>query len=150
MKPILFLILMSQSAISNAQSLSVCCSKTAQSLAITQNHLMVQVGKSKDRNLVSGMYVEDLANYKNFFLYAGVGIHAGVRYELNWKQDGNTIFLAGVTGILGMRYDFKGLFIGADINPRTDIPVFGGCVEHKYCSEDYFGGVSLSIGVKLN
>jgi hypothetical protein len=141
---------MSQCAISIGQSISVRCSKTSQSLAITNKNVIIQAGKSQDRNLISGMYVEDIAHYKNFSFYGGAGIHAGVRYELNWKRDGNTIFLAGVTGIVGIRYNLKGFFIGADINPRTDIPIFGGCVEHKYCSEDYFGGVNLSIGVKLN
>ena len=150
MKQLFILILMSQSAISNGQSLSVRYSNQSQFLAIQQGQVMIQAGKSKDRNLLSGMYVEDIATYKNFSLYGGAGTHAGVRYELNWKQDGNTIFLAGVTGILGIRYDYRGIFIGADINPRTDIPIFGGCHEHKYCSEDYFGGVNLSIGVKLN
>ena len=149
MKNLLTFILISQCAISSGQSLAIRYAATSQTLVLKQNNLMFSAGQSKDRNLISGMYVEDIATYKNFSLYGGAGIHAGVRYELNWKQDGNTIFLAGVTGILGIRYDYRGIFIGADINPRTDLPVFGGCVEHKYCSEDYFGGVGLTMGVKL-
>lgn len=50
MKQLLTLILMSQCAISSGQSISVRCSKTAQSLVLKQNNLMIQAGKSQDRN----------------------------------------------------------------------------------------------------
>jgi len=99
---------------------------------------------------MSFQYAEDLIKIKKFSLYGAVGIHTSVRYELNWKQDGYTIFLAGPTGTLGLKYQINPtLNIAADINGRTDIPIFGGCFEHMYCKESSLGGINLSVGIKL-
>lgn len=127
---------------------------TAVSLSVplhtaTNGSLMVTIAKEPDRNLTYFNYVEKLINWKGMSVYGGAGIQMGSRQTLSWKRDANSIFLAGVCAIGGIQYSFNNMFIGADIMPRVDIPVFGGCEEHRYCSESRVGSVNFSIGLNL-
>lgn len=114
------------------------------------SRLLCMILDDEDRHITSLQYVENLITYKKFNVYAGAGVHAGIRYVLNWKQDGNTIFLMGPTAIAGVKYTpVKALSFSADINPRTDFPWFGGCYMHPHCSESYLGNINLSLQINL-
>lgn len=132
-----------QSATSTAVSLS------APLHTATNGSLMVTIAKEPDRNLTYFNYVETLIKLKNFSVYGGAGLQMGSRQTLSWKRDANTIFLAGVCAVGGVQYKFNNVFVGADLMPRVDIPVFGGCEEHRYCSESRIGSVNFSIGLNL-
>lgn len=103
--------------------------------------------KESNRKLVYAHYSESI-KFKNFALFGGAGIHAGACQTLRFKQDAETIFLAGVTAIGGIRYSYKKIMLQADMLPRTDLPLFGGCMEHRYCSESDMN-FSLSLNIKL-
>jgi hypothetical protein len=113
----------------------------------SKGSLMWVVAKEQDRNLTYLNYIEKI-QVKNFSLYGGAGIHLGSRQTLNWKQDANSIFLAGFSAVGGIAYQFNRFFVGMDIMPRVDLPVFGGCEMHRYCSEAKLNSVNFTIGIK--
>jgi hypothetical protein len=116
----------------------------------TKGDVSLILTKEGDRNLAYIHYIENLNVFKGFDLYGGAGIHLGTRYIMNWKQDGNTIFLLGGTLILGAKYTIgKTVFIAADITPRVDLPLFGDCYLHRNCGQQYVGNVNFSIGINL-
>lgn len=116
----------------------------------TNGNIMLTVGKEHDRRLGYVQYIESFKINKLLSLYYGIGVHFGNRQTLNYKRDGNTTFLAGPSAIGGIRLNVnKTLFISTDVMPRTDIPIFGGCEEHRYCSESTIGAVNLSVGISL-
>lgn len=118
---------------------------------VSKGSIMAVFAKEDDRMLGYFHYTEKLKVTKNLYAYGGAGIHMGAREVLAFKRDANTIFLAGFTGVIGMKYNIKELvYVSADIMPRMDLPLFGGCIEHnKYCKESSFGGINFSIGINL-
>lgn len=118
---------------------------------VSRGSIMAVFAKEGDRRLGYFHYIEKLKVTKNLYAYGGAGIHMGAREVLSFKKDANTIFLAGFTGVIGMKYNIKELvYVSADIMPRMDLPLFGGCIEHnKYCKESSFGGINFSIGINL-
>ena len=103
--------------------------------------------KEQDRKLAYFHYSESI-KLNNFELFGGVGIQAGARNVLRFKRDAESIFLAGFSAIGGMRYTLKRVIFQVDVTPRTDLPVFGGCMEHEYCKESALP-YSASINIKL-
>lgn len=117
---------------------------------VSKGSIMAVFAKEGDRMLGYFHYTEKLKITKNLYGYGGAGIHMGAREVLSFKRDANTIFLAGFTGVLGIKYNIKeSIYISSDIMPRTDIPIFGGCMEHEHCKESSFGGINFSIGINL-
>lgn len=110
--------------------------------------LIWTISKEHDRNLTYLNYTESI-RIKNLSLTGGAGIHLGSRQTLNWKQDANSIFLAGFSAYGSITYQLNSLIIGADIIPRVDLPIFGGCEMHKYCSESTINSINFTIGLKL-
>lgn len=109
--------------------------------------LSLTLTKEADRKLAYVHYSESI-KLNNFELFGGAGIHAGARNILRFKQDAQSIFLAGFSAIGGMRYTLKRFVFQVDVTPRTDLPVFGGCMEHEYCKESALP-YSASLNIKL-
>lgn len=103
--------------------------------------------KEHDRKLAYVHYSEFI-KLNNFELFGGAGIHAGARLVTRFKQDAQSIFLAGFSAIGGMRYTLKRVVFQVDVTPRTDLPVFGGCMMHEYCKESALP-YSASLNIKL-
>lgn len=109
-----------------------------------------------DRRLVYLHYTEKLDQFiklnliKNLHGFGGVGLHIGAREVLSYKKDAQTIFLAGATAVVGLKYNIKEVvYISADMMPRVDFPFFGGCDMHKHCGDMKIGSVNFSIGINL-
>lgn len=156
MKYLILLFLSSTTyGLTYGQQLSVRKSNTSTGLALSvplntasKGSLMMAFVKEHDRNLTYFNYVEKI-QLKRLSIYGGVGVHLGNRQTLNWKRDANTIFLAGACAVGGVQYSVHNFFIGADIMPRVDVPLFGGCEMHRYCGESSIGSVNFSIGLNL-
>lgn len=124
--------------------------------AITKGSVSASLMREGDRNIIYFHYSEKLNQFvklnliKNLYTFVGAGLHMGVRETTSYKGDANTIFLAGATAVVGVKYDIKDVvYISADMMPRFDFPFFGGCEMHKKCGEMKIGAVNFSIGVNL-
>jgi hypothetical protein len=157
MKQVLIILLIIVSNTSLGQHIGVRYSTQSKGISmsvpvgtLSKGSIMATFAGEGDRRLAYFHYTEKLKITKNLYGFGGAGIHMGAREVLSFKRDANTIFLAGFTGVLGVKYNVKETFyIAADVMPRTDIPLFGGCEEHKYCNESSFGSINFSIGINL-
>lgn len=153
MKNILILLIISTSGYSQHIAYRQSSSSYGVSMSIPLNtqskgSLFMIMQKERTQNVAMVNYVEGFNLWK-FNIFVGAGVHIGNRQAMNWKRDGNTIFLAGVCAIGGIKYTYNNVFISADITPRVDLPLFGGCEMHRYCGESSVGSVNFSIGLNL-
>lgn len=124
--------------------------------AVTQGNISGSFMKEKDRMITYLHYTEKLNQFakfisiKNLESYGGFGLHMGNRQVLSYKKDAYSIFLAGATAVLGIKYNVKKVaYVSVDVMPRVDFPFLGGCEMHKHCGEATIGNVNLSLGINL-
>lgn len=116
-----------------------------------KKHLMGIYAKEEDRKLGYFFYTERIKLCKNFYTFAGAGIHLSARVIPNLERDAYAIFLYGPTAIIGVKYDIKKMiYLSLDAVGRVDFPfAYNQYDIGEDNNQTDFGSVNLTIGINL-